>query len=112
VLHHLDLSKALPALRSRLKPGGIFAFSEPNMANPINKHVIFSGDPGKRIKYGVSQGEQAFYMHELADLFSKAGFKINSLRYRDFMHPAVPGFLVPFWRGVESKVALEPGSLY
>ena len=34
VLHHLDLDACLQTMRSLLRPGGRFAFSEPNMANP------------------------------------------------------------------------------
>jgi 2-polyprenyl-3-methyl-5-hydroxy-6-metoxy-1,4-benzoquinol methylase len=48
VLHHLDMEIALPALLRKLRPGGQVAFSEPNMSNPINKHVIFTDDLQKR----------------------------------------------------------------
>jgi ubiquinone/menaquinone biosynthesis C-methylase UbiE len=95
VLHHLKVEAALPEIFRKLKPGGRFAFSEPNMSNPINKYVIFTDDQEKRRQLGVSPTEMAFYARELGEVIQRAGFEIESLRYRDFMHPRVPGTLIP-----------------
>jgi SAM-dependent methyltransferase len=108
VLHHLDLDKTLPALRTKLKPTGVFAFSEPNLANPINKYLLFTDNLEKRKKHGLSPGEQAFYAGELFEIFRKAGFHVRSLRHRDFMHPSVPRFLIPAWSVVQSLAERLP----
>ena len=94
VLHHLLLPKALVALKSKLKPGARFAFSEPNLLNPINKYMIFTNDPEKRRKLGVSPSEMAFYPKELSAIFEEAGFEVHKLEHRDFLHPSVPEGLI------------------
>lgn len=96
VLHHLDLPRALLALREKLRPGAIFAFSEPNLLNPINKYIVFTDDLEKRRARGVSPTEMAFYSKELRKLFEDAMYIVEELHHRDFMHPAVPKRLIPF----------------
>lgn len=96
VLHHLDLPRALPALREKLRPGAIFAFSEPNLLNPINKYIVFTDDLEKRRARGVSPTEMAFYPKELRKLFEDSMYVVEELHHRDFMHPVVPRRLVPF----------------
>jgi SAM-dependent methyltransferase len=96
ILHHLNLSKALPALVRKLRPGGRFAFSEPNMLNPINRYIVFVNDPKKRKALGVSPNEMAFRPEELCDLLEKCGLVVEKLLYRDFLHPKVPRILIPF----------------
>jgi len=94
VLHHLDLKRALPALRRTVRLGANVAFSEPNFLNPINKY-IFSDDPSRRERLGVSPKEMAFRPRELREAFQSAGFAVTSLSHRDFLHPQVPGLLIP-----------------
>lgn len=97
VLHHLNLDAALPSLFDKLKPGGRFAFSEPNLANPINKYIVFTKNLDKRKALGVSPSEMAFHKHELEKEFRKHRFHVDSIKYKDFMHPSIPGlFIVPF----------------
>jgi SAM-dependent methyltransferase len=96
ILHHLDLSKALPGLMRKLRPGGRFAFSEPNILNPINRYIVFVNDPEKRKARGVSPNEMAFRPGELCDLLEKCGLVVEKLLYRDFLHPKVPRILIPF----------------
>ena len=48
VLHHLDLFIALSALKKKAKEGARFAFSEPNMGNPINNYIFCSNNPDVR----------------------------------------------------------------
>lgn len=95
VLHHLALDKALPQLRSKLKPGARFAFSEPNIFNPINKYVLFVDDSQKRARRGVSPTEMAFTPEELREAFEKAGYVVHSVCHRDFLHPSLPRLMIP-----------------
>jgi len=108
VLHHLNLQEALPALFSKLKPGGHCVFSEPNLLNPINKYYLFVDDIEKRRARGVSPHEMAFTYSELKDIVEKVGFKIISLEYRDFMHPSVPPILVPVVQVIEKILEKTP----
>jgi hypothetical protein len=88
---------ALIELGRKLKPGACFAFSEPNLLNPINKYIIFTRDMGKRKKHGVSPTEMAFRPKELISLCRQAGFNVLTIEHRDFLHPSVPrGMIVPF----------------
>ena len=50
ILHHLNVPKALAELRKLAVPGARFAFSEPNLLNPINKYYLFVNDLEKRKK--------------------------------------------------------------
>ena len=95
VLHHVRLPRTLVALKNKLKPGARFAFLEPNLLNPINKYIIFTNDPEKRRKVGVSPSEMAFYPKELCKIFEEAGFEVHKLEHRDFLHPSVPECLIP-----------------
>lgn len=101
VLHHLDVAKALEALRPKLKSGARFAFSEPNLLNPINKYYIFVPDQESRLVRGVSPTEMAFRPTELRKLFEDAGYLFEDLDLRDFMHPGIPKFLIPLAKGAE-----------
>jgi 2-polyprenyl-3-methyl-5-hydroxy-6-metoxy-1,4-benzoquinol methylase len=109
VLHHLDVAQALPKLRSKLKRHGKFAFSEPNILNPINKYIIFSKDIEKRKKIGTSPNEMAFYPQELRNAFESAGFDVQTIEHRDFLHPSVPSFMIPYVKFVESIAEWAPG---
>ncbi|MFA6099445.1 MAG: methyltransferase domain-containing protein [Patescibacteria group bacterium] len=88
VLHHLELSKALPAILLMLKPGGVFVCSEPNMLNPqiaIQKNIPFI----KRWA-GDSPDETAFFKRKLAKDMQKAGFVEVDIKSFDFLHPKLP----------------------
>lgn len=95
VLHHLNLPRALVALRTKCKPGARFAFSEPNILNPINKYYLFVGDVEKRRMRGVSPNEMAFRPGELRSVFTDAGYAVENLYMRDFLHPSIPAPLIP-----------------
>ncbi|NJK86317.1 MAG: class I SAM-dependent methyltransferase [Bacteroidales bacterium] len=59
VLHHLELSKALPEIYRVLKPGGKLFFTEPNMMNPqiaLQKNIPYI----KKLA-GDSPDETAFF---------------------------------------------------
>lgn len=108
ILHHLELSKALLALKSKLKPGSRFAFSEPNLLNPINKYLVFTDNLEERRKKGVTSTEMAFYPTELVNAFENAGFKVESIMHRDFLHPSVPNSLIPLVKIIQSVAEKTP----
>lgn len=109
VLHHLKLPKALAALAPKLKEGGLFAFSEPNLLNPINRFVVFSDDMERRRRLGVSPGEMAFRPAELQAFFEQAGYSVDRVQHRDFLHPSTPAFLVPLVGFVGTLAERIPG---
>jgi len=94
VLHHLNLPAALCALRWKCKPGARFAFSEPNILNPINKYYNFVADLEKRKARGISPDEMAFHPEELREVFEDSGYAVEKLAMRDFLHPAIPRGLI------------------
>jgi len=108
VLHHLNLPAALPQMLAKLKPGGRFVFSEPNLNNPINKYYLFVNDEDKRRERGISPTEMAFTSDELRGTLEDVGFRVLALDYRDFMHPRVPAALIPMMRGIESLAEMLP----
>lgn len=109
VLHHLDTTKALPALLAKLRPGGRFAFSEPNLLNPINKYMLFTPNLERRRRYGVSPGEMAFVPSELRAELQRAGFVVDALEHRDFLHPSTPAPLIPIVEGLQAVAEALPG---
>jgi len=92
VLHHLDLSAALPVLRDAMRTDGRFVFTEPNMANPqvwLERHV-----PAIRRAAGASPDETAFYRAGLTRLLQRMGFDDVRVRPFDWLHPATPQCLI------------------
>jgi len=92
VLHHLDLSAALPALHNALRSGGRFVFTEPNMANPqvwLERHV-----PAIRRAVGASPDETAFHRAGLTRLLRRMGFDEICIRPFDWLHPGTPRCLI------------------
>ncbi len=107
ILHHVDMNRTLPILKKHLKPGGKFAFSEPNLSNPINKYQ-FADNPDRRQKIGLSPNEMAFYYSELRDEFVKHGFHVDFIAYRDFMHPSIPPTAIPVFQVLEMLLESFP----
>lgn len=95
ILHHLNMPKALRALRIHAAPGARFAFSEPNILNPINKYYLFTPDMEARKSRGVSPTEMAFHPDELRKLFEEAEYTVSGVAMRDFLHPSIPQPLIP-----------------
>jgi SAM-dependent methyltransferase len=108
VLHHLDLPKALDGLKGKLRKDSRFAFSEPNLLNPLNKYLIFTPDLEKRKKIGISPTEVPFRRGELRAIFEAAGFNVDSVDYRDFLHPSVPEVLIPLVRLAQAIAERTP----
>lgn len=114
VLHHVDLESCLATTFSLLRPGGRFAFSEPNMINPQiwaerNIGVI------RRLRR-VTPHETAFTPGQLRRAFSR-DFEVETCVPFDFLHPATPRSLIRTVTAIErvlSKTALRTfaGSIF
>lgn len=100
VLHHIDLKLFLPRMLRLMKPGGRFVFAEPNMLNPqiwLERNVTFI----RRIT-GTSPDETAFYRWRVAKVLLEAGFVNVSVRPHEFLHPAIPKFLIRIFQSLSS----------
>ena len=93
VLHHVNMDVCLRNTFPLLAPGGRFAFSEPNMANPqvwAMKHV---GLIGRRLH--ETEHETAFLPRRLRRHFEGAGLVVEVCEPFEFLHPATPSSLIP-----------------
>jgi SAM-dependent methyltransferase len=91
VLHHLNLELTLENTFSLLAPGGRFAFSEPNMANPqiwAERHI----GAVKRRRH-VTEHETAFTAAGLRRVLEGHGLLVETAEPFEFLHPATP----PHW---------------
>lgn len=116
VLHHLEIEKGLAEVFRVLKPGGIICFTEPNMMNPqiaVQKNI-----PAIKRMMGDSPDETAFFRWGLASRLHRHGFTMIDVRPFDFLHPNIPGGLVPAVEGFCNALENVPlvreiaGSLY
>ena len=92
VLHHVDLGLCLDSTFGLLRPGGRFAFSEPNMANPqvwMERHVALVAR-----RRHVTPHETAFRPNSLRSEFERAGLVVDQCEPFDFVHPATPASLL------------------
>lgn len=106
VLHHLNMDLCMQNAVSRLRRGGRFAFSEPNMANPqvwAMKNIDWSA---RRLH--ETRHETAFRVHELRGLFEKYGYRVDVCEPFDFLHPRTPAALVPAVQRVEGLLERSP----
>ncbi len=102
VLHHLEIEKAVTEIFRVLKPGGMIAFTEPNMLNPqiaLQKNI-----PWLKRKLGDSPDETAFFSWKIKKLLNRAGFISVKVMPFDFLHPSVPAKLINPVIGI-SKIA-------
>jgi 2-polyprenyl-3-methyl-5-hydroxy-6-metoxy-1,4-benzoquinol methylase len=93
VLHHLEVDRGLAEVFRVLKPGGYIRFSEPNMMNPqiaVQKNV-----PAVKRRLGDSPDETAFFRWGLTRQLARHGFENVRVQPFDFLHPSLPGPLVP-----------------
>lgn len=92
VLHHLNLDAALDRVAASLEPGGRFAFSEPNLANP---QIWVERNVGSiRRRRHVTEHETAFRAGELAAAFGSHGLRVEVCEPFEFLHPATPQRLI------------------
>jgi SAM-dependent methyltransferase len=106
VLHHVDLDAAFAHTFSLLQPGGRFAFSEPNMANPqvwAERNI----EPVRRLRH-VTPHETAFKAEELRGRFEDAGFVVDVCEPFEFLHPSTPSWLVPAALSLERGLEATP----
>jgi SAM-dependent methyltransferase len=92
VLHHVDVDACLRTILGVLRPGGRFAFTEPNMANPqvwAERHL-----EAVRRRRHVTLHETAFRPRQLTAVFERAGLVVETCEPFDFLHPATPRFLI------------------
>ena len=94
ILHHLiyDLDRTLALLNRLLKPGGTLAFIEPNKANPY-VFGIFSVERLRKLAQ-LEPDEMAFTKTFVFDKWTRSNLMDVEVRYRDFLLPGTPNFLV------------------
>jgi SAM-dependent methyltransferase len=93
ILHHVNLDLTLATIARVLEPGGRFAFSEPNMANPqvwAERAIRLVG----RLRH-TTEHETAFRPRQLREAFERHGFVVDESRSFDFVHPATPRVALP-----------------
>jgi SAM-dependent methyltransferase len=106
VLHHLDCRLALPELLRVLRPGGFLLFTEPNMANPqiaLQKNIPFL----KRLA-GDSPDETAFFRWRIVRQLTETGFADATATPFDFLHPSIPGALLPLAKPIAALAERLP----
>lgn len=106
VLHHVNLNLALATTFSRLRPGGRFAFSEPNMANPqiwAERHVAAI----RRWRH-VTEHETAFRARELRAILERSGLEVEVAEPFEFLHPSTPRRLIGAVRRLERGLERTP----
>lgn len=106
VLHHVDLAATLRTLVPKLRHGGRFAFSEPNLANPQVWAVM--NVPVARRRAHALDHERAFLPNRLRGELEAAGLTVEVCEPFDFLHPATPRRLIPLVRRVERVLEATP----
>ncbi len=106
VLHHVNLELCLRNTLSLLEPGGRFAFTEPNMANPqiwVERNISLS----RRVR-PLTPHETAFRPRGLRRAFEQAGFVVEVCEPFDFLHPHTPLRLIGAVKAVERVLEATP----
>lgn len=106
VLHHLNMDLCFRAAFSLLRPGGRFAFVEPNMANPqiwAERHIGLV----KRLRH-VTAHETAFRVGPLRRDFERAGLVLEICQPFEFLHPSTPRPLIGVVTAVERWLSRTP----
>ena len=106
VLHHVNLELTLRHTFALLRPGGRFAFSEPNLANP---QVWAERRIGvvRRLRHATAH-ETAFTAGGLRRSLEAAGLRVEVCEPFEFLHPATPRALIAAVTGVERVLEATP----
>lgn len=94
ILHHLyyELDKTLESLNHLLKNGGKIIFLEPNLLNPYC-YSIFNFKLLRRLAK-LEPAEMAFTKKFIFAKLEKHGFNDITVKYKDFLLPNTPSFLI------------------
>jgi len=94
ILHHLyyNLDNVLITFKKLLRPGGRIIFMEPNIYNPYIAAIFKNKALRKRAK--LEPDEMAFSKRFISKKIQAAGFGNIDVRYKDFLLPGVPKWLV------------------
>jgi SAM-dependent methyltransferase len=106
VLHHVDLAATLASTFSLLRPGGRFAFTEPNILNPqvwAERNV-----PWVARRRHTLPHERAFTAAGLRRAFEEARLVVDEARPFEFLHPATPPSLIRPVRRLERLLERTP----
>ena len=106
ILHHVNMELCLRHTFATLEPGGRFAFSEPNMANPQVWAMKNVDAIGRRLH--ETPHETAFRTGELRALFERAGLEVEVCEPFEFLHPATPPRLIRAVRRLEDVLERTP----
>lgn len=106
VLHHVNMEAFFKNTMSKLKPGGRFAFSEPNMLNP---QIWMERNIGwMRAWRHNTPHETAFRPGQFRRMFEDARLIVDRLQPFDFLHPATPRFMIGAVKGLQSVLEALP----
>ncbi len=110
ILHHLyyNIDESLINLRKLLKPGGKIIFLEPNLLNPYC-YLIFATIPLFRNMAKLEPTEKAFSKSFITKNLIKHEFSDIDVKYKDFLLPIIPKFMIGFVISVGNVVEKIPG---
>jgi SAM-dependent methyltransferase len=106
VLHHLHLAACLEHTFAALSPGGRFAFSEPNAANPQVWAERTFAPLGRRRR--TLPHETAFTAPSLRRAFEDAGLVVELSEPFEFLHPSTPTRLIGAVKRAERLLEATP----
>jgi 2-polyprenyl-3-methyl-5-hydroxy-6-metoxy-1,4-benzoquinol methylase len=94
ILHHLyfNLDRVFVTLRDLLNPDGKIIFMEPNIYNPYVAAIFKNKALRKWAK--LEPDEMAFSKRFIQQKMRTAGFENIKIRYKDFLLPGIPRWLI------------------